>query len=166
METFRTLHEQLTTRHRNAVRAYVISHTTGPADLLEVLLLMKEAGLAKAGGEAAMLRIVPLFEARETLDDAAVTMRAVLDQPVYRAALAAMDDLQEVMVGYSDSTRTRATSRPAGRPTRRSSSCRRCFARPGCGGRSSTAAAARSAAAAGARTSRSSRSRRARSAAA
>ncbi len=105
VETFRMLESALTGRHANAVRAYVISHTEGPADLLEVLLLMKESGLARAGGRDAMLRIVPLFEARDTLDDAAVTMRAVLDQPVYRAALAAMDDVQEVMVGYSDSNK-------------------------------------------------------------
>ena len=39
----------------------------GPADLLEVLLLMKEAGLARAGGDDAALRIVPLFEAGATL---------------------------------------------------------------------------------------------------
>ncbi len=41
--------------------------TEGPADLLEVLLLMKEAGLSRAGGRDAMLRIVPLFEADATL---------------------------------------------------------------------------------------------------
>ena len=79
--------------------------TDGAADLLEVLLLMKEAGLARAGGEGARLRIAPLFEAGETLRDAAETMRALLDEPVYRAALRAVGDEQEVMIGYSDSNK-------------------------------------------------------------
>ena len=43
--------------------------------MLEVLLLMKEASLARAGGEARALRIVPLFEAGATLAAAPATMR-------------------------------------------------------------------------------------------
>jgi len=52
-----------------------------------------------------MLRIVPLFEAGETLASSAATMRALLEQPVYRAALAAAGGEQEVMIGYSDSNK-------------------------------------------------------------
>jgi phosphoenolpyruvate carboxylase len=105
VDTFRTVHRLITREHEGAVQAYVISHTEGPCDLLEVLLLMKESCLANAGGEGAMLRIVPLFEARHTLEEAAETLRAVLEQPVYRAALAAVGDEQEVMIGYSDSNK-------------------------------------------------------------
>ncbi len=105
VETFRTLADALAGRHAHAVRAYVISNTTSPADLLEVLLLMKESGLARAGGEDARLRIVPLFEAGETLEAAAGTLALALAQPVYRAALRGVGDLQEVMVGYSDSNK-------------------------------------------------------------
>ena len=41
--TFRALHEALTGRHRDTIEAYVVSHSEGPQDLLEVLLLMKES---------------------------------------------------------------------------------------------------------------------------
>ena len=105
VETFRTIHSLLTGDHAGAMQAYIVSHTTGPADLLEVLLLMKESRLARAGGTDAMLRVVPLFEAGETLENAADTMRSLLELPVYRAALRAVGDEQEIMLGYSDSNK-------------------------------------------------------------
>jgi phosphoenolpyruvate carboxylase len=105
VRTFRVVRELLDTAHRGAIEAYVISGTEGPADLLEVLLLAKEAGLARAGGEGMRLRIVPLFEAAATLRAAPETMDALLRRDVYRAALRAVGDEQEVMVGYSDSNK-------------------------------------------------------------
>ena len=42
---------------------------------------MKEAGLARASGHDAALRIVPLFEAGATLEAAPQTMGTLLDQP-------------------------------------------------------------------------------------
>jgi phosphoenolpyruvate carboxylase len=104
VDTFRTMHALLTGEHAGALGAYIVSNTTGPADLLEVLLLMKEVGLAKAGGSGAQLRIVPLFESGDTLAAAADTMRTLLETPVYRAAVDAVGE-QEVMVGYSDSNK-------------------------------------------------------------
>ncbi len=77
----------------------------GPVDLLEVLFLMKECRLSRAGGADARLRIVPLFEAGDTLAAAAHTMRTVLAVPCYRRALAAVHDEQEIMLGYSDSNK-------------------------------------------------------------
>jgi phosphoenolpyruvate carboxylase len=104
VETFRTLYDLLRGDHPGTIDSYVISNTTCPSDLLEVLLLMKEVGLARAGGRDAQLRIVPLFESGETLENAGETIRALLDTPVYRAALDAVGE-QEVMVGYSDSNK-------------------------------------------------------------
>ena len=75
--------------HRGAIDAYVISGTEAPSDVLEVLLLMKEASLARAGGAEAQLRIVPLFEAGATLAAAPETLETLLATPVYREALRA-----------------------------------------------------------------------------
>jgi phosphoenolpyruvate carboxylase len=105
VRTFRVLADLLTGAHVGAVQTYIVSGTSGPADLLEVLLLMKESGLSRAGGADAMLRVVPLFEAGDTLARAADTMRTLLGLPVYRAALRAVGDEQEIMVGYSDSNK-------------------------------------------------------------
>jgi phosphoenolpyruvate carboxylase len=104
VQTFRTLYELLRGEHPGTIDSYIISNTTCPSDLLEVLLFMKEVGLARAGGHDAELRIVPLFESGETLEQAGETIRTLLDTPVYRAALDAAGE-QEVMVGYSDSNK-------------------------------------------------------------
>jgi phosphoenolpyruvate carboxylase len=105
VQTFRMLHEMRTGDHGDALLSYVVSGTEGPADLLEVVLLMKESRLSKAGGAGAMLRVVPLFEAGETLAAAAETMRTLVRLPSYRRVLAALGDEQEIMVGYSDSNK-------------------------------------------------------------
>jgi phosphoenolpyruvate carboxylase len=105
VETFRMIRNALSGRHRDAIRSYIVSGTESPVDLLEVLLLMKEASLARAGGEDASLRVVPLFEAGATLAGAAETMDALLSLPVYRAALRGVGEEQEVMIGYSDSNK-------------------------------------------------------------
>ena len=104
VETFRTMHDLLRGPHPGAIGSYIVSGTSGPADLLEVLLLMKEVGLSRAGGAEAQLRIVPLFESGQTLAEAADTMRTLLGMPVYRAAVDSVG-LQEIMVGYSDSNK-------------------------------------------------------------
>ncbi len=105
IETFRMIRSVLSGPHRGAMQTYIVSGTESPADLLEVLLLMKEASLTRAGGEGAVLRIVPLFEAGATLTAASATMDALVSLPVYRAALRAVGDEQEVMIGYSDSNK-------------------------------------------------------------
>ncbi|HWD75120.1 MAG TPA: phosphoenolpyruvate carboxylase [Solirubrobacteraceae bacterium] len=105
IETFRTLRETLEGPNRGAIQTYITSGTEGPADVLEVLLLMKEASLCHAGGAAARLRVVPLFEAGATLAAAPATMDTLLAMPVYREALRSVGDEQEIMIGYSDSNK-------------------------------------------------------------
>jgi phosphoenolpyruvate carboxylase len=105
VETFRMLRDTLTDAHRGAIQTYIVSGTDGPADLLEVLLFMKESSLAQAGGGGAQLRIVPLFEAGATLEAAPETMRTLIETEVYREALRALGDEQEIMIGYSDSNK-------------------------------------------------------------
>ncbi|HET9102170.1 MAG TPA: phosphoenolpyruvate carboxylase [Solirubrobacteraceae bacterium] len=105
VETFRMLRDTLAVSHRGAIETYIVSGTEGPGDLLEVLLLMKESSLARAGGREARLRIVPLFEAGATLEAAPDTMATLLGVPEYREALRAVGDEQEIMIGYSDSNK-------------------------------------------------------------
>jgi phosphoenolpyruvate carboxylase len=103
--TFRAVETALTGRHRGAIETYVISGAEAPSDVLAVLLLMKESGLAEPGGANAMLTIAPLFEQERGLRDAPETMRALLASPVYRRALESRGNAQEVMIGYSDSNK-------------------------------------------------------------
>lgn len=105
IETFRMLRRVFSGEHRDAIGSYIVSGTEGPGDLLEVLLLMKECALTRAGGHEGIVPIVPLFESGETLRGAALTLGELLDRSPYRSALRAVGDEQEVMIGYSDSNK-------------------------------------------------------------
>ena len=84
----------------------IISKTDGVSDLLEVALLLKEAGLLKPGAEPALaMNVIPLFETIEDLRQSSATMDRVLRLPVYRALIKARGDEQEIMLGYSDSNK-------------------------------------------------------------
>lgn len=85
---------------------HIISKCDGLSDMLEVALILKEAGLMTGGATPSVgMDIIPLFETIEDLRGAAATMRAAFELPVYRALLASRGDVQEVMLGYSDSNK-------------------------------------------------------------
>src|SRR6185369_11117670 len=79
--------------------------TTEPDDLLRILLLAREVGLVNLTAEVPVSRldVVPLFETLDDLERAPSVMRTLLDEPIYRRQLTARGNLQEVMIGYSDS---------------------------------------------------------------
>jgi phosphoenolpyruvate carboxylase len=76
----------------------------GISDLLEVALLLKEAGLVGPTGRSA-INIVPLFETIEDLQACAGIMDRLLSLPEYRALVDSRGGVQEVMLGYSDSNK-------------------------------------------------------------
>ena len=90
-------------------RTYVISMSHTVSDLLEVLLLAKEAGLVDPQTQRASLLVVPLFETVEDLQGAPAVMERLLRETFYRRMLSGGGDgaqpLQEVMLGYSDSNK-------------------------------------------------------------
>ena len=95
-----------------AIRHAIISHTETVSDLLEVLLLQKEAGLMRgllAEDAVADLIVVPLFETIEDLRNAAPIMREYYDLPGVRAMVqrgaASGYSEQDIMLGYSDSNK-------------------------------------------------------------
>ncbi|MHB1417586.1 MAG: phosphoenolpyruvate carboxylase [Chloroflexota bacterium] len=93
---------------RQACDVYIISMASRPSHLLEAVLLAKVAGLFRMGpdGKATCpLRIVPIFEQIEDLRRAGQIMDAALSLPLYRQYVAACGDEQEVMLGYSDSSK-------------------------------------------------------------
>ena len=105
IEVFLEIEEQIRAGNRAALGSYVISSAETPSDALEVLLLMKETGLAEPGGHAAILPIAPLFESLSSLSGATDIVQGLLESPAYCAALASWDRHQEVMIGYSDSNK-------------------------------------------------------------
>lgn len=88
----------------------IISKTDGASDLLEVALLLKEAGLltpaAAAGGKAKLaMNIIPLFETIADLRNSPKVMQRLFDLPAYRSLVSSRGDEHEVMLGYSDSNK-------------------------------------------------------------
>jgi phosphoenolpyruvate carboxylase len=88
-----------------AVPNYVISKTDGASDILEVALLLKEAGLLRPSDAALDLNIVPLFETIEDLRNCGGVIDRLLGLPEYRRLLDSRGSVQEVMLGYSDSNK-------------------------------------------------------------
>lgn len=86
------------------IETYVISTTARVSDILAVLLLCRETGLYRPGA-VSQLNIVPLFETSDDLSRAPRVMGELLDLGVYRDHLRLRGDLQEVMLGYSDSNK-------------------------------------------------------------
>ncbi len=86
---------------------YVVSMTHEASHILEVLLLARLEGLAgrSALGWFCDIRITPLFETIDDLANIENVLTALLDDPVYAALLRASGNLQEVMLGYSDSAK-------------------------------------------------------------
>ena len=85
---------------------YVISKAESVSDVLEVAVLLKEAGLLVPGDQpTTTIDIAPLFETIDDLHRAPATLAALLALPVYRSMVAARGDWQEVMIGYSDSNK-------------------------------------------------------------
>jgi phosphoenolpyruvate carboxylase len=81
-----------------SIGSYIVSMNHSVSDLLEAMLLAREAGVPP-------MDFVPLFETIDDLEHAGERMRAILGTPVYRAHLAARGGMQEIMLGYSDSNK-------------------------------------------------------------
>ncbi|MDP6172444.1 MAG: phosphoenolpyruvate carboxylase, partial [Prochlorococcaceae cyanobacterium ETNP2_MAG_10] len=106
---FRMLHRLQEEFGSRICRTYVISMSHTASDLLEVLLLAKEAGLVDPTSGHADLLVVPLFETVEDLQRAPTVMEEVFNSPIYRNLLPRVGEqiqpLQELMLGYSDSNK-------------------------------------------------------------
>ena len=89
-----------------ALPNYIISKADGVSDLLEVALLLKEVGLLQPGEAPRVdVNIIPLFETITDLQGCGPIMDQLFSVPPYRALLASRGNVQEVMLGYSDSNK-------------------------------------------------------------
>ncbi|MBS0261384.1 MAG: phosphoenolpyruvate carboxylase [Planctomycetes bacterium] len=105
VQTFRSIAAVLERLAPEAVENYIISSATEPAHVLEVLLLAREARLFNPEEGISRLNVVPLFEAIIPLQSAAQIIQRLFTTPVYREHLRLRGNVQEVMIGYSDSNK-------------------------------------------------------------
>ncbi len=89
------------------VETFILSMAHEASDVLSVQLLARRVGLLQIDENghctANHLRVTPLFETIDDLTHAPEVLRRLLEDPFYRSSLKEGDDLQEIMLGYSDS---------------------------------------------------------------
>ncbi|MEA5617726.1 phosphoenolpyruvate carboxylase [Cronbergia sp. UHCC 0137] len=118
IQTFRVLRSLQQEFGISICQTYIISMCREVSDVLEVLLLAKEARLFDPAIAVGTIRVVPLFETVEDLQRSRSVMKELFQLPLYRALLAGgyepnsspsasilIANLQEVMLGYSDSNK-------------------------------------------------------------
>ena len=102
---FATLRQQMDRFGDSIIESYIVSMTQGPEDLLAPAVLAREVGLIDLGRDIARIGFVPLFETIGDLRGIATIMDALLADPSYRRIIELRGNVQEVMVGYSDSNK-------------------------------------------------------------
>ena len=106
-ETFERIRRAKEEFSGTPVETFVLSMAHHASDVLCVQLLARRAGLLevdeKGRCSANHLRVSPLFETVDDLERAPEVLRYLLEDPFYRSSLDEAGDLQEIMLGYSDS---------------------------------------------------------------
>ena len=103
--TFSAINGALEQYGEEAIDTYIVSMVKGADDLLAAVLLGKENGLIDLPARVAKLNFVPLLETVDELRNAGEILEQLLSTPSYRVLVSLRDNLQEVMLGYSDSNK-------------------------------------------------------------
>ena len=91
---------------RDALPNHIISKTDAVSDLLELALMLQQVNLLECGATPALhVNIIPLFETIEDLRGCGTIMDELFAIPYYRQLIKSRGDVQEVMLGYSDSNK-------------------------------------------------------------
>ena len=102
---FRTAAESHRRYGKESVPHCVISKANSVSDIFEVAVLAREAGLLRPGDAVLDVDIVPLFETIDDLRISGEVMDRLFSLPEYRRLLKSRGEVQEVMLGYSDSNK-------------------------------------------------------------
>ena len=105
LSTFSAIRELQDNFDPIVVETYIISMTKGPEDVLAAAYLAKEAGLIDLRKGVARVDVAPLLETVAELRAAGEILERLLVNPTYRKIVEMRGNIQEVMLGYSDSNK-------------------------------------------------------------
>ncbi|MDQ3863583.1 MAG: phosphoenolpyruvate carboxylase, partial [Actinomycetota bacterium] len=107
LETFERMRRAKDAFSEPPIETFVLSMAHRASDVLCVQLLARRVGLLQVDEHgrctANHLKVTPLFESIEDLERAPDVLHRLLEDPFYRSSLSRSGDLQEIMLGYSDS---------------------------------------------------------------
>ena len=112
IEVFRLIKRAHAEFGKRSITVYLVSMTQSASDLLEVLLMAKEAGIYRLHADGSIendLNVAPLLETIDDLKAGPKIMETLFKMPVYRNHLKTMGDHQEIMLGYSDGSKDGGT---------------------------------------------------------
>ena len=105
LETFRAIRRAIDRFGGDVIESYIISETGGADDVLAAVTLAREVGLIDLPSGVADLSFVPLFETIDEVRSAGEIVDAMFSSHEYRQVVDLRGSIQEVMLGYSDSSK-------------------------------------------------------------
>ena len=88
-----------------AIETYIVSMTKGADDLIAAVVIAQQAGLVNLKNKKVRIGFAPLLETVAELRAAGEILEKLLSNPAYRSLVSLRGDVQEVMLGYSDSNK-------------------------------------------------------------